>query len=175
MYRCSGRATMRAGGILALHTTHISSQAPPCCCCEGVYHIVQLGVLQQPSCPWCRSGCWWRFDGAQSNHVWTLLIQGAAPCSGFRTFMQSNSSTAGTASKAGTAGTVETTGQAVQLLSSIKGWRGEAADSQSESQNGKQTWLLSMRHDRDISLWVRGDPEIELTAEVSTISLVLHM
>ena len=89
--------------------------------------------------------------------------------------MQPNSSTAGTAGTAGAAGTAEMTGQAMALLSSIKGWRGEAADAQSASQKGKQTWLLSVRHDRDISLWVRGDLEIELTAEVSTISLLLHM
>lgn len=92
--------------------------------------------------------------------------------------MQSNSSTAdtaGIAGKAGTAGTAELTGQAVQLLSSIKGWRGQAADSQSESQNGKQTWLLSVRHVRHISLWVRGHPDVEMTAEVSTTSLLLLM
>lgn len=55
---------------------------------------------------------------------------------------------------------------AVQLLSSIKGSRGEAASSEAESQQRKPTWLLSLKTDKAVSLWVGKDAEVELTAEV---------
>lgn len=109
----------------------------------------------------CRNGCWWHFDSSRTTQpIWTLLIQGASPCRGFRVFRHLNSTTAGIAAPA------EVTHAAVQLLSSIKGSRGEAASSEAESQQRKPTWLLSLKTEKAVSLWVGKDAEVELTAEV---------
>ena len=95
----------------------------------------------KPACVACSSGCWWQWDLTGDGHAsyWTLLVQGAEPCTGFQVMQSSTSS----------AQTTDITHMAVQLPDLSRqslqqkmhgSFRGD------EDTEGRQTWLVAHKH-----------------------------
>ena len=127
----------------------------------------------RPPCVACSSGCWWQWDlpdGGQARH-WTLLMQGAEPCTGFQIMQSSTVS----------AQTMDITHMAVPLpdlsRQSLKqkmheSFRGD------EATEGMQTWLVRTSASGLIKLWLDGagsSNPVEATAEVRTAMIAARL
>lgn len=115
----------------------------------------------------CRSGCWWQWDltdADQTSH-WSLLVQGAAPCTGFQVMQSSNSS----------AHTTDITHMAVQLPDvskpSLKQKMHRSFTGAADTE-GHQTWLVRVRALGVVMLWLDGNgasKAVEATVEVRLV------
>lgn len=112
----------------------------------------------------CRSGCWWQWsltDADQTSH-WTLLVQGAAPCTGFQVMQSSNSS----------AHTTDITHMAIQLpdvsKQSLK-QKMQSSFTGAADTEVRQTWLVRVSAPGVVTLWLDGSgasKAVEATVEV---------
>ena len=114
-----------------------------------------------------RSGCWWKWDltGNLTCSHWTLLIQGAEPCTGFQV----------THSSSDTAIANDMSHVAVQLPDVTR-----QAHAQKKQRNagvaaeGRQAWMVQLPASGIVRLWIDGSGEaVEATAEVCIFALAL--
>ena len=127
----------------------------------------------KPACVACSSRCWWQWDLTGDGHAsyWTLLVQGAEPCTGFQVMQSSTSS----------AQTTDITHMAVQLPDLSRqslqqkmngSFRGD------EDTEGRQTWLVRTSTPGLIKLWLNGagaSQSVEVTAEVCAVMTAAHL
>lgn len=147
------RHIMATGNNISLSTPHCSSPQQD---------------KHKPSCVACSSGCWWQWDLTDAGHAghWTLVVQGAEPCTGFQVMQSSTSS----------AQTMDITHTAVQLphlsRQSLK-QKMQGSFRQAEDTVGRQTWLVRTSAPGLIKLWLGAGASkpVEATVEVRTLKI----
>lgn len=156
--------------MAAHHDQRQQYQPVPCTTHTATSHST---TKHKPTCLACSLGCWWQWDLSDDGNAghWTLLVQGAEPCTGFQVMHSSASS----------AQTTDITHMAVQLPNlarqSLKqkmhgSFRG------AEDTEGRQTWLVRTSAPGLIKLWLDGagaSKSVEATAEVCSVMIAARL
>ena len=114
----------------------------------------------------CRSGCWWRWrlTDPPPSSLWTLLILGAEPCSGFQVMH----------SVSDIAHATDMTHIAVQLPD-VTQCSEKQKKHRHQTEEARQAWLVQLHTPGVVWLWLDGTSKaVDATVEVCTSSLLQY-